>query len=101
MAMPHHFQLGLLPERKMDWRTLATSYGLELLLILFLVNIGLILPEKLNLSHQYHITELIPMPSLRPEPYRPKPLPLHTKLLPPAPLPVTTPKLVVPHERRR
>ena len=37
------------------------------LVLLIVINLGLILPEKLQLR-QYHVTELIPMPSLRPEP---------------------------------
>ena len=55
------YQFGLLPEHKIDWRTLVTSYGLELLFILLLINLGLVLPDKLNLK-QYHVTELIPLP---------------------------------------
>jgi TonB family protein len=100
MATPNEFQLGLLPEHKVNWRTLATSYGLELLCLLFLINLGLILPQRLNLTQQYHITELIPAPALRHnEPYKPKPQVTHTKLLPPPP--ITTPKLAVPLEVRR
>ena len=96
------FQLGLLPERKINKRAMVTSYGLVTLLLLIVVNLGLILPEKLQLT-QYHITEMIPMPSLRPEP---APLPVKpavkVKLLPVAKLPVfEQPKLVVPREIRR
>jgi TonB family protein len=98
------FQLGLLPERKINKRALATSYGLVALFLLIVLNIGLILPEKLQLT-QYHVTELIPMPSLRPEPPPPpvKVAPeVHPKLLPAVKLPVfETPKLVVPREVRR
>src|SRR5258708_16434690 len=76
------FQLGLLPERKINKRALVTSYGLITLVILILINLSLILPEKLQLL-QYHVTELIPMPSFRAEPApvnwtperRPTPLP--------------------------
>ena len=104
MATPYRgFQLGILPERKINKRALATSYGLVTLAILMLINLSLILPEKLQLT-QYHVTELIPMPSLRPEP-----APIKTevpkvkpKLLPAVKLPVfETPKLVVPKEVRR
>ncbi len=97
------FQLGLLPERKVNKRALAISYSIVLLLILIAINLGLLLPDKIQL-HQYHVTELIPMPSLRPEP-----APIKTevpkikpKLLPAVKLPVfETPKLVVPKEVRR
>jgi TonB family protein len=97
------FQLGLLPERKIDKRALATSYGLITLAVLILINLGLILPEKLQIA-QYHVTELIPLPSLRPEPepiFKVTPQ-LHAKLLPAVKLPVFEhPKLVVPREVRR
>ncbi len=97
------FQLGLLPERKMDWRTLVTSYGFEILLVILLVNFGLIWPDRLELAQKYHVTELIPIPSLRPQPkplqIRQKTPLLRAKLLPPAPQ-LTTPKLSVPREVR-
>jgi TonB family protein len=96
------FQLGLLPERKINKRALATSYGLVTLVVLIIINLGLILPEKLQLT-QYHVTELIPMPSLRPvpEPIKVKPE-IKPKLLPAVKLPVfERPKLVVPREVRR
>ena len=97
------FQLGLLPERKVNKRALAISYGLVALVLLIVINLGLLLPDKIQL-HQYHVTELIPMPSLRPEP-----IPVKTevpkikpKLLPAVKLPVfEQPKLVVPKEVRR
>jgi TonB family protein len=104
MAMPYRgFQLGLLPERKVNKRAMATSYGLVTLALLILINLTLILPEKMQLG-QYHITELIPLPSMRPEP-----APIKTevpkikpKLLPAVKLPVfEQPKLIVPREVRR
>jgi TonB family protein len=104
MATPYRgFQLGLLPERKVNKRALATSYGLVTLALLILINLSLILPEQMKLG-QYHITELIPMPALRPEP-----APIKTevpkikpKLLPAVKMPVfEQPKLVVPREVRR
>jgi TonB family protein len=101
MATPTSFRLGLLPERKWDWRTFATSYGIEILLILILLNLGLIWPERLQLARQYHVTELIPMPRLQPKPYEPKTPPpvVRAKLLPRAPV-FETPKLMVPREIR-
>jgi TonB family protein len=94
------FQLGILPERKIDRRALVTSYTLMVLLTLLLINIGVLFPDKLQLK-QYHVTELIPLPSLRPEPapVEVKPI-IKPKLLPPAPV-FEQPKLVVPHEVRR
>jgi TonB family protein len=103
MAMPYRgFQLGLLPERKIDKRALVTSYGLVTLAVLIFINLSLLLPEKLQLA-QYHVTELIPMPSLRPAPAPVQPKPeIKAKLLPAVKLPVfEQPKLVVPREIRR
>jgi len=96
------FQLGLLPERKINKRAMVTSYALVTLLLLIVINMGLILPEKLQLR-QYHVTEMIPMPSLRPEPAPIAAKPeIKVKPLSVAKLPVfEQPKLVVPHELRR
>lgn len=103
MATPYRgFQLGLLPERKINKQALATSYGLVTLVVLILVNLSVLLPEQMQLVH-YHVTELIPMPSLRPEPEPVKPAPqIKPKLLPAVKLPVfEQPKLVVRREVRR
>jgi len=103
MAMPYRgFQLGLLPERKVNKRAMAASYGLVTLALLILINLSLVLPEKLQLQ-TYHVTELIPMPSLRPEPEPIKPAPeVQPKLLPAVKLAeFEQPKLVVPRELRR
>ena len=96
------FQLGLLPERKINKRAIATAYGIVALVLLIVINLGIFLPEKLQLA-QYHVTELIPMPALRPEPAPLKPKPeVHAKLLPAVKQPVfEQPKLVVPKAVRR
>jgi TonB family protein len=96
------FQLGILPERKINKRALVISYSLVALLLLIAININLLLPEKLSLR-QYHVTELIPMPSLRPEPEPiKKVVQVKPKLLPAVKLAVfEQPRLVVPHEIRR
>jgi TonB family protein len=102
MSYSRGFQLGLLPERKINKRAMATSYSIVALIILLLINIGLLLPEKIELS-QYHVTELIPLPSMsrEPEPIKPKPE-VKQKLLPAVKLRVfDQPKLVVPREVRR
>jgi TonB family protein len=94
------FQLGLLPEKKWNWRTFATSYGLLTGLILLLILVGIMTSDTLIPSVSYHVTELIPRPSLRPEALpKPKPLPVHAKLLPREPV-FQAPKLIVPHEIR-
>src|ERR1017187_7851231 len=94
------FQLGLLPEKKWNWRTFAASYGILTGLILLLIVIGIMTSDTLIPSVSYHVTELIPRPSLRPEPLpKAKPLPVHAKLLPPEPV-FQAPKLIVPKELR-
>lgn len=100
MATATRFQLGILPERKMDPRTLVTSYGLLVLLLIIMINIGLIWPDRLLLRQNYHVTELIPLPSTQPEPLKIKKMPkLEAKLLPKAPV-FETPKLIVPQQMR-
>ena len=101
MATSVGFQLGLLPERKLNKRALAASYGLLIFLLIVMINIGWIWPDSLNIARQYHVTELIPMPSLQPKPLKMKPPahPLKAKLLPKAPV-FDAPKLTVPREIR-
>ena len=98
MASAQSFELGLLPERKLNWRSFVTSYAFVAFLVLIVVNIGLIWPERLQL-HNYYVTELIPLPSVQPKPIKIKQPPLRAKLLPPAPV-FETPKLTVPREMR-
>jgi len=96
MPMPDSLTLGLLPERKRNWRTFVASYGLVSLWILLLFGLRLLFPERLQLR-ETQVTELIPLAAFRPEPVkvepeRPTPAPM------PRPLPVSPPKLVVPKE---
>ncbi|HTU40574.1 MAG TPA: energy transducer TonB [Candidatus Aquilonibacter sp.] len=103
---PQGFQLGLLPERKIDKRAVATGYTLLLLLLLLLINIGLLFPEHIQLR-QYRVTSLIPLPALKPEPppepvktEAPKPEPIRAKVVPTEPV-LEAPKVIVPQEVRR
>lgn len=98
--MSDDLNLGLLPERKMDWRTLATSYGLEILLVILLINIGILIPERLQLARPAQITSLIPLPNTQPKALKVKPPKIRAKLLPRAPV-FPTAKLVVPRDVRR
>jgi len=95
------FQLAILPERKIDKRALATSYTIMVLLLLLLVNVGVLFPDRIQLK-AYRVTELIPLPAMRPEPEPVKVVKpaVKPKLLPPAPV-FEQPKLVVPREVRR
>jgi TonB family protein len=91
------FQLGILPERKIDRRALVTSYTLMVLLLLLLLNVGILFPDRIQYK-TYRVTELIPLPSLKPEPAPIKAKPVvKAKLLPPAPV-FDRPKLIVPRE---
>lgn len=94
------FELGILPEKKMSWRTFATSYGIVTGLVVLMIIGGIMTSDTLLNTANYRVTELIPRPSLRPEPLpKPKPLPVHAKLLPPDPV-FQAPKLIVPREIR-
>jgi TonB family protein len=91
------FQLGLLPERKIDRRALATSYTFIVLVTLLLINVGLIFPDRIQLK-QYRVTSIIPLPAMKPEPAPVKTRPvIKAKLLPPAPV-FERPRLIVPRE---
>ena len=95
------FQLGILPERKIDRRAVATGYSVIVFLALILINVGLLFPDKIQLK-EYRVTSLIPMPSMKPEPapVKVKPVEMKAKLLPAAPV-FDQPRLIVPHEVRR
>jgi TonB family protein len=96
----HTYQLGLLPEHKWNWRTFAASYGFVAFLILLMMLLGILATDSILPSMNYHVTELIPRPAMRPEPLpKPKPLPVHAKMLPPPPV-FDSPKLIVPREIR-
>src|ERR1700689_3048652 len=93
-------ELGLLPEKKWDWRTFVASYGMLSCLVLLLLLFGIIFPDTLLINSNYHVTELVPLPPLRPERQpKLKVKALRVKLLP-APRVLRAPKLVVPREVR-
>ena len=100
MATAYNYQLGILPERKISWRTIASSYGLLVLFILVILSIGLIFPDRIELTKNFHVTELIPMPATDvPKPLAIKQPKVVAKLLPKAPV-FDTPKLVMPQQIR-
>jgi TonB family protein len=86
----------------MDWRTFATSYGIEVLLILLLLGAGFIFPDTLRLRPRYTVTELIPRPDLKPEPVKPKVKARRPTVVAKLPPPVAFPtaKLFVPKDIR-
>ena len=97
----HNFQLGILPERKIDRRALGASYALMVLLAFLLVNMGVLFPDRMSFR-QYRVTSIIPLPALKPEraPVKVVKPVVRPKLLPPAPV-FEKPKLIVPREVRR
>jgi TonB family protein len=95
MAVYGEYTLGLLPERKINKKAVATSYALVTLAVLVLINLGLLRPETLELR-QYHVTELIPRPGTHREPEPAKKPELKAKLTPAVKIPVLEqPKLVM------
>lgn len=97
MSPQETLTLGLLPEKKLDWRKFVLSYGAVLFLILFLLLAHLIWPDRMSTLASYTVTEIIPRPSLVSE--RPKPKPHMAKVQPPPKF--EAPKLVVPREAPR
>jgi TonB family protein len=83
--------LGLLPERKINWFSVSTSYVAQTLFVIFLVQVGLIHPNRLAIPIQHLVytplvsshQQLTSRPTIKPH------------LLPPAP---ATARLVVPRE---
>jgi TonB family protein len=90
--------LGLLPDRKLDWRKFVLSYGIVVFAFLFLLLSNLLWPDHMSIWTKFSVMEIIPRPNLVSDIPKPQP-PKVTKLLPPAPPPkIETPKLVVPRE---
>jgi TonB family protein len=88
--------LGLLPEKKLDWRKFVLSYGIVLFLLFALLISRLIWPEHMGLRGRYTVTEIIPRSDLVPEKRVLKHQPKVAKLLPPVKF--EAPKLIVPKD---
>jgi TonB family protein len=91
--------LGLLPDKKLDWRKFMLSYGIVLFLLFALLISHLIWPDRMGLLANYTVTEIIPRPDLVPEKPIVKRQPKVTKLLPEVKF--EAPKLIVPREMPR
>lgn len=89
--------LGLLPEHKTNWRSFASGYGTVIAIILQLINIGLLFPQRIQLI-QFHPSNWIAVDLVPAKPEAPRKTLPH-KLLPPA-QPVLNAKLIVPHDIR-
>src|SRR5205814_213919 len=80
----------------LNWRAMASSYGFVILLVLLLINLGVIWPDRLQLAQKHHVMEIIPVPGLRPKRVKMKTPRLLQATLLPAIFPA--PKLTVPRE---
>ncbi len=99
MSVRDTLTLGLLPEKKRDWRIFLFSYSLCVVLVLMMLVARLIWPDRMSKWAKYTVTEIIPRPDLVPEKPIVKPKPKVTKLLPAVKF--DTPKLIVPKEMPR
>src|SRR5258708_39209259 len=88
--------LGLLTEKKLDWRKFVLSYGMVTFLVLCLLVSRLIWPDSMGMWSKFTVTEIVPRPDLGPEKPIVKPQPKIAKLLPAVKF--EAPKLVVPRE---
>src|SRR5271169_1604224 len=94
-----HPQIRLLPGKPIDWRTVCVSYGAQALLLLVIVILGILTPEKMSLK-----TYQIEMVALKP--YEPPPPPKIKIKMPKLvaqvhPVVIEQPKLIVPREIRK
>jgi len=97
MAAAVEYHLGLLPERKVNWRAFAGSYGFVGLLLLLLLGFGLLFPQRMQVARTYMVTELIARPDVEPKPVEIQQPRIKVKPLPPPPA-FEAPKLIVPPE---
>jgi len=95
MSSPETLTLGLLPEKKRNWRTFMVSYTGCAIFVGMLLCIHLIWTDRMSVLEKYTVIEIIPRPDLVPEKQVIK-KPKITKLLPPVKF--ETPKLTVPRE---
>jgi TonB family protein len=88
--------LGLLPEKKRDWRTFLLSYSLVATVFLLILLARLIWPDRLDSWSKYAVTAIIPQPALAPEK-----APDATPKKMPKPIPevkMEAPKVIVPRD---
>lgn len=97
MAAVAEYHLGLLPERRFNWRAFAGSYGFVAFLLLLLLSFGLLFPQRIQVARTYMVTELIARPDAEPKPVEIEQPKIKVKPLPPPPA-FEAPKLVVPPE---
>lgn len=88
--------LGLLPEKKRDWRTFLVSYSFVVVVFLLILLARLIWPDRLDSWGKYAVTAIIPEPTLKIE-KTPNATP--KKMVKPLPeVKMEAPKIIVPHD---
>jgi TonB family protein len=90
--MAEAFEQLLLPERRLNWRTLGTSFLAQGLLLFALVEAGILHPERLVIATQHLTYTPLVQKTRQPEPLRPQP---KMGLLP---APAMRARLLVPRE---
>ena len=88
------FDQLLLPDRKINWRTLAASFLGQVVLLFLLVEAGLINPQRLGIATQHRTYTPLVEKTRQPERFRPK---VQAHLLPAPPMKA---RLIVPHDVR-
>lgn len=88
--------LGLLPEKKRDWRTFLFSYTMCVALVLLMLLARLIWPVNMTTPARYSVTDVIVRPDLVPEKVETPAKPTIAKLLPAVKM--EAPKLIVPKD---
>src|SRR5215472_8080657 len=99
MRANERLTLGLLPDKKLDWRKFVLSYGLVLFAFLFLLLSNLLWPDHMPIWTKFSVMEVTPRTNMMSDIPKPKSQ-RGTKLLPAAkrPIPIAKPKRVVPKE---
>jgi TonB family protein len=99
-----HLTLGLLPESRAPWGKFVFSYGVQSLVIAFLLSVGLLYPDVLELPmHDYHFISLVntppPVPQ-QPAPVKHFPEPKTAEIVTPRPEALRVPaELMAPKKR--
>jgi TonB family protein len=92
----NHPQIRLLPEKRIDWRTLCVSYGAQAVLLLVILLIGILTPEKMGFkAYKIETVSLKPFEPPKPPKIRIKMPKMIARLQPPV---IEQPKLIVPRE---
>jgi TonB family protein len=91
--------LGLLPEKKRDWRTFLFSYTMCVALVALMLLARLIWPVSMTTPAKYSVTDVIVRPDLVPEKIEVEVKPKIARLLPAVKM--EAPKLIVPKDLPR